>query len=283
MMMNSPLLQVDNLGFSYNSAPVLADISFELAAGEMVAIIGPNGSGKTTLLKCISGLLPSKQGNVSLAGKLLSGYTASERARQVAVVPQDTVFAFDVTVAEAVMMGRQPHLKYFQPERPSDIEAVQKAMVQTGTRGLAHRLVSTLSGGERQRVLIARALAQEPRLLVLDEPTSQLDITYQAETLGLVQYLNEIKKVAAVVAIHDLNLAIQYFQRFILLAQGQILAMGSAAEVLTTDNLHRAYPGRAVEITVSRHPLYHRPFVTVFSNQRKTKADAVGIHKEAMP
>lgn len=279
--MEKPLLNVTQVSYSYGSAPVLEDVTFKLAAGEMAAVVGPNGSGKSTLLKCISGLLHPQQGDITLAGKSVSGYSAQERAKQVAVVPQETVLAFDFNVAETVLMGRQPHLRLFQRETAADVAAVQTAMEQTGTRSLAERSVSTLSGGERQRVLIARALAQEPRLLLLDEPTSQLDITYQAEILGLLQRLNSQHGLTILAVIHDLNLAVQYFNKFILLSQGRILATGTAAEVITSDNLQRAYHSSKVQIAVNRHPVHHRPFVTVFPAQEKVPG-SVNDKREAV-
>lgn len=279
--MEKPLLNVTQVSYSYGSAPVLEDVTFKLAAGEMAAVVGPNGSGKSTLLKCISGLLHPQQGDITLAGKSISGYSAQERAKQVAVVPQETVLAFDFNVAETVLMGRQPHLRLFQRETAADVAAVQTAMEQTGTRSLAERSVSTLSGGERQRVLIARALAQEPRLLLLDEPTSQLDITYQAEILGLLQRLNSQHGLTILAVIHDLNLAVQYFNKFILLSQGRILATGTAADVITSDNLQRAYHSSKVQIAVNRHPVHHRPFVTVFPAQEKVPG-SVNDKREAV-
>lgn len=270
MTVEEELLNVNQISYGYDSTPVLKDVTFELAPGEMAAVVGPNGSGKSTLLKCVSGFLPPQQGDIRLAGKSISSYSAQERAQQVAVVPQETVLAFDFNVTETVLMGRQPHLKPFQRETAADVAAARAAMEQTGTGSLAERPVSTLSGGEQQRVLIARALAQEPRLLLLDEPTSQLDITYQAEILGLLQHLNSQRKLATLAVIHDLNLAVQYFNKFILLADGQILAMGTAAEVITGENLKRVYPSQRVQITVNRHPVHHRPFVTVFPGQGKT-------------
>lgn len=268
--MGKALLNVDKISYSYALTPVLEDVTFELAPGEMAAVVGPNGSGKSTLLKCVSGLLHPPKGDIILAGKSVSGYSARERAQQVAVVPQETALAFDFSVTGTVFMGRQPHLKPFQRETVADMAAVQAAMEQTGTRALAERLVSTLSGGEKQRVLIARALAQEPRLLLLDEPTSQLDITYQAEILGLLQRLNKQRSLTILAVIHDLNLAVQYFDKFILLSQGRILAAGTAAEVITAENLQRAYLGPRVQITVNRNPVHHRPFVTVFPDQEQT-------------
>ncbi len=279
--MEKPLLNVTQVSYSYGSALVLEDVTFKLAAGEMAAVVGPNGSGKSTLLKCISGLLHPQQGDITLAGKSVSGYSAQERAKQVAVVPQETVLAFDFNVAETVLMGRQPHLRLFQRETAADVAAVQAAMEQTGTRSLAERSVSTLSGGERQRVLIARALAQEPRLLLLDEPTSHLDITYQAEILGLLQRLNSQHGLTILAVIHDLNLAVQYFNKFILLSQGRILATGTAAEVITSDNLQRAYHSSKVQIAVNHHPVHHRPFVTVFPAQEKVPG-SVNDKREAV-
>jgi iron complex transport system ATP-binding protein len=274
------LLKLDQVSYKYGSNPVLTGVTFEIAPGEMVAVVGPNGSGKSTLLRCISGLLKPECGDITLAGKSVHSYPARERARQLAVVPQETVLAFDFNVAETVLMGRQPHLRSWERETAADMAVVQVAMEQTGISTLAERLVSTLSGGERQRVLIARALAQQPQLLLLDEPTSELDITYQAEILGLLQRLNSEQGLTILAVIHDLNLAVQYFDKFILLSLGRILAAGTAAEVITGDNLERAYAGSKVQIKVSRHPWHHRPFVTVFPS-KDTSSSVVDEKREA--
>ena len=259
------MLLVNDISYGYGrSGPsVLEGISFRLRPKEMLAVIGPNASGKSTLLNCISGLYKPRRGDVVLDGKSIYSYPPKERARRVAVVPQDIVAAFDFNVVETVLMGRIPHLGLWEKEKEADIELVNTVMKQTGVSNLAERFVRTLSGGEKQRTFIARALAQEPQLLLLDEPTSQLDIAYQAEILGLLRSLNE-QGLTILAVIHDLNLATQYFDKFVLLGSGRIIGVGTAAQVITRDNLQKAYGNAKVEITVSRHPRHHRPFVTVF-------------------
>ncbi|MCG0278278.1 MAG: ABC transporter ATP-binding protein [Thermanaeromonas sp.] len=254
------LLDVHGITYSYGSVPALAGITFQVQPGEMIAVIGPNGSGKSTLLKCLDRALRPQRGVVLLDGRDLWDYSRRDVARRIAVVPQETVTEFDFTVAEVVLMGRQPHLSgLIRRESPRDLAVAREAMELTSTLHLAERPVSSLSGGERQRVIIARALAQEPEILLLDEPTSHLDITYQVEILDLLVYLNRIKNISIITVIHDLNLAAQYFRRVILLSGGKIVDVGPPEKVITTPKIRQAYN---TEVLLTRHPGNGRLFVT---------------------
>jgi len=260
--MAEALLDIHGVTYSYNAAPALAGVTLRVARGEMLAIAGPNGSGKSTLLRCISRALRPQAGTVLLAGRNMLTYTAREVAQRLAVVPQENGVDFDFSVAEVVLMGRQPHLRAFQRESDRDLEIVHRAMELTATLHLADRPVSTLSGGERQRVVIARALAQEPQVLLLDEPTSHLDLTYEVEILGLLERLSLEQGLTIIAVLHDLNLAAQYFTKCLLLTQGRIVALGPVAEVLTGPNIRQVY---GCNVIVSR--LQGRPFITVAADR----------------
>lgn len=259
--MGQVLLDVHGITYSYSAVPALEGVTFQVRPGDMIAVIGPNGSGKSTLIKCLSRALRPKRGAVLLYGRDLWSYSPRETAQRMAVVPQETVTEFEFTVAEVVLMGRQPHIPgLLKRESPQDLATVRKAMELTSTLHLAERPLSSLSGGERQRVVIARALAQEPEVLLLDEPTSHLDITYQAEILELLEYLNRTQKISIIAVIHDLNLAARYFPQVILLGGGKIVALGPTEKVITTPNMKKAYNS---EILLSRHPWNGQLFITL--------------------
>jgi iron complex transport system ATP-binding protein len=239
------LLEAKNLSFDYGSKSVLRDLDLSCKAGESIGLIGPNGAGKTTLLRLFMGLVSPSTGEVELCGENLRQLRRKEIARRVSLVPQDVALSFALTVREVVSMGRNPHLGRFEPEGDKDIEIVQHALEVTEVEVLADRAVDTLSGGERQRVLIARALAQETPVLLLDEPTANLDLCHQLEVLQLLKKLTS-KGVCAVAAIHDLSLASRFFDRLLLVSNQQIVADGSPESVLTEENLWRYFRIRAV-------------------------------------
>jgi len=251
-------IRIEGLVVGYDAAPVLAGVTLDVAGGEFVGIVGPNGSGKTTLLRSVARVLTPASGAVLIDGKDVSEIPARELARQLGVVPQDTVPAFDFTALEIVLMGRSPHLGRFQLEGAKDMAIAERAMRQTGTLGIAGRPFAALSGGERQRVVIARALAQEPRVVLLDEPTSHLDISYQFEILNLIRRLNREEGITVLAVLHDLNLAAQYCDRLVMLGGRQIQAVGSPAAVLTAENVKRVY---GAEVWIRRHPTSGRPYV----------------------
>lgn len=216
------------------------------------------------MLRCIGRVLQPSRGTVYLDDKDLQKLPLGETARTMAVVPQDTSVDFDFSVRELVMMGRYPHQRRFRGGDAQDRKVVHEALVATGTAHLAAKPVTQLSGGERQRVIIARALAQEPELLLLDEPTANLDINFQVEFLELLSKLNRTRKITILAAIHDLNLAAQYFTSFVLLAGKKVLAIGKPEGVLTPENIYNSY-GTAV--AVQRNPLHGKLGITVLKQQ----------------
>ena len=234
-------LKIDRVQFYYEARKVLDEISFEAGEGEFIGLIGPNGSGKTTLLKIIDGILRPKVGSVYLDCKRISELDPKELARELAMVPQTADLSFDLKVFDVVMMGRYPYLGKLSLEREVDEEKVRFWMRLTNTLHLAERSIKEVSGGERQRVLIARALAQEPRVLLLDEPTSNLDVCYQIEIMNLLKELVEKLGLTIICAIHDLNLAARYSDKIILINGGKIKGIGRPIEVLTKENLRDVF------------------------------------------
>lgn len=249
---------IDGLHAGYSGVAILQGVSIELRESEFAGVIGPNGSGKTTLLRSMSRVLPPMSGSVSLDGRDIYSIPARDFARRVAVVPQDTLVAFDFSVLEIVLMGRSPRLGRFAVEGQRDVDIALEALARTGTAHLKDRQINALSGGERQRVMVARALAQEPEVLLLDEPTSHLDISFQFEIMDLVKSLNRERGMTILAGLHDLNLASQYCDRLILIGQGSVQADGSPDEVITADNIRRVY---GAEVWVRKHPATARPYV----------------------
>lgn len=252
------ILEVNGLRCGYNAAPVLEDVSFTLAPGELVAVIGPNGSGKSTLLRAISRARRPQGGRALLEGRDVTTVSPRWLARRLAVVSQDTHVEFAFTVLEIVLMGRLPHLGRFGAESPHDVAVARDALQHTGTLKLAERSILSISGGERQRVMIARALAQEARVLLLDEPTAHLDINYQVEIMRLADSLRRQDGRAILVVLHDLNLAAQFCDRLLLLHRGRIQAQGAPEQVITRENVRRVY---GADVLVRRHPDTGRPYV----------------------
>ncbi len=245
-----PLLDMQGITFGYNRQPLLYDVHFQVGAGEMVGLLGPNGSGKTTLLRLISGVLRPQQGTVVLDGRDARAWGRREMARRVAVVPQEMHVPFAFSVEELVSLGRTPYQRLLGSSTKEDQRIVHNAMQAADIEQLAGRIFNELSGGERQRVIVAMALAQRPALLLLDEPTSHLDIKYQIELLELVQRLNRETGVTVIAAMHDLNLAARYFPRLVLFQRG-IVADATPAEVLEPHLLRRVY-GINVQVGILR-------------------------------
>lgn len=234
-------LSIEELSFCYGQTKILKELSFQVEKGGFLAIVGPNGSGKSTLLKNLAAVLTPAKGRVFLANEDLYRLDTKTLAKKLAVVPQETVVEFPFIAKEVVMMGRMPHQKRFQEDSKKDLEIVQNAMIKTNTWHLRDRNVMELSGGERQRVIVARALAQEPQVLLLDEPTAHLDLQHQMELLNLLQELNKDNKITILAVFHDLNLAAQFSKYVILLHQGKIFAAGTPEEVLTPTNINAVY------------------------------------------
>ncbi len=253
-------LRVTQLSAGYDGEPVLHDLTLEVPAGACVGIIGPNGAGKTTLLRAVAGLLAPAAGAVEVGGESVGRLTARQRAQRIALVVQRSPLPFEFRAGEVVLMGRAPHLGTLGIERPRDRRRAAWAMARTHCAALAARPVASLSGGEAQRVLLARALAQEPRLLLLDEPTTHLDIQHQIEVLDLIRSLCAEEGLTVLIVLHDLNLAAQYCDRLLLLHRGRLVADGLPAQVITEAHLAATY-GAAVR--VHAHPETGRPVVTL--------------------
>lgn len=244
-------ITVKGLHFSYNGKSVLEGISLTIQEGEILAIVGPNGSGKTTLLKNISGILAPDAGAVYLDMKRIADLSSREIARHLAAVEQEREVGFDFTVREIVAMGRLPYRGRFARESKRDQELIRRAMQLTKVTPFADRSIQEVSGGERQRVFLAMALAQEPRVLLLDEPTAHLDINYQIEIMEIIRE-QATTGLSVVMAIHDLNLAAHYADQVALLHQRRLLGAGTPEEVLTEADLKRAFHA---DVVVERNPL----------------------------
>lgn len=252
-------IKIRDLHFAYGDNLILKGTTFFVPQGSFVGIIGPNGSGKSTLLKLISRVLAPSGGSVLLSDRDLAEFSQRDLAKTMAVVSQDPQFAYQFSAGDIVMMGRSPYLGRFQSESAEDLNIVRAALEMTGCLHLRERLITELSGGERQRVMIARALAQQPKILLLDEPTSHLDIGYQQEILDLVKRLSTTGGLTVVAVLHDLNVAAYYCNELILISGGSIYACGAPADVLTAENIGAVYRTR---VLVTPHPLLGTPVVS---------------------
>lgn len=248
-------LRVEDVTFRTDSGRSLVDeVSLTAWPGQTVGVVGPNGSGKTTLLRCVYGTLKPASGQLLLDGRDMAELGPKKRAQRTATVPQDSSDGFGLTVREIVAMGRSPHKRFWETDSAADEQLVRDALARVGAGTLAGRPFGELSGGERQRVLVARALAQQPALLVLDEPTNHLDVRYQWEVLSLIRELGTTN----LIALHDLNLAAYFCDRLYVLDGGRVVASGPPGEVLTEELLAEVYGVRA-EVTV--HPVTQAPTV----------------------
>ena len=235
------MLEIKKLSLNLNAEPVLKNISFSAKPGEILGIIGPNGAGKTTLLRAIAGVIPIKSGTMELDGQNLVKKTIIERAKLIASVPQVSTLPASFSVLDMVMLGRTPYLNWLGQTSSVDEEVSQAALQQTQSMDLSERRLGELSAGEQQRVLLARALAQCTPILLMDEPTTHLDLRFQIELLDLVKQLTMQKSIITILVLHDLNLASRYADEMILLEQGQIAAFGKSQKVLIDSVLSRVY------------------------------------------
>jgi len=261
-------LQISQVYFSYLDGLVLHDINLSIRAGEMVGLLGPNGSGKTTLIKLVCGILKPGRGEIRLDGSSLSRLSRKSVARSLAVVPQQFHIPFAFTVSEVVMLGRIPFLKAFAEESKVDRQFVANALELVGISELKERRFDELSGGERQKVILAMALAQQPRLLLLDEPIVHLDIAHQVEILELVKGFNMEQGLTVIGAMHDLNLAALYFDRLVLLKEGRVWADGAPAQVLTEDIIREVF---SASVRVQPHPTAGVPHIVVIPKESTIK------------
>jgi ABC-type cobalamin/Fe3+-siderophores transport system ATPase subunit len=252
------MLKINNLSVSYSNRPVLQDVSLAIKGGEILALIGPNGAGKSTLVRAVSGVIPIQGGNISVDDQDLSHLAIMDRAKYLSVVPQAHNLPAAFTVYESVMLGRTPYLGWLGRTSQFDHECVMCSLESTQLLEFSDRYVGELSGGEQQRVLLARALTQGTPVMLLDEPTTHLDLQYQAGLIKLVRSLAREKKIAILMVLHDLNLASLYSDRVALLVEGKVRSIGTPSEVLTEATLSSVYH---IPIQVIPHPEYGNPLV----------------------
>ena len=266
----TPALAARDLTYRHPGGRGVEGVDLAVGAGELVGVLGPNGAGKSTLVRLLSGVLAPERGEVRLGGDPLASLAPRERARRLAVVPQEPAIELPFTALELVLLGRHPHLAGFAFESELDLERARAALGRTGVETLADRDVATLSSGERQRVILARALAQEAPVLLADEPASFLDLRHQVETFDLLRDLADAGR-AVLVVLHDLNLAAEYCDRVVLLREGQVFAAGRAETTLTYANLTRVYD---TEVYVDLNDLTGGLVVTALSRRARERIAA---------
>lgn len=263
-------LRVKNISFKYGRNWCIQDLGFELRKGEIIGIIGPNGSGKSTLLKIIDGVLRAQRGDVFLGDKSIYSFKRSEIARHIAMVPQESAFSFPFSAFDVVLMGRFPYSGHFPFEKKEDIRIAQESMELTSTNNLAMRSIHELSGGEKQRVLIARALTQRANIILLDEPTSFLDIRHKLEIFEIIFSLTQ--SMSMIVVSHDISLAAQFCHRVILLDKGRIYKIGTPSEVVTAENISEVYQ---CPVLVDENPVSNTPRITILSRKSSGKKESL--------
>ena len=254
------LIEIQGVSLQYDSLPVIKNVSVEVEQGEFFVIIGPNGAGKTSLLKALAGLHPLVEGDIQIHQRSISDYSRKELARTLALVPQQINADFPFTVVETVLMGRYPHLGLLAVEGKKDLQLAEQAMEFTEIAHLAGRRLGQLSGGERQRVIIARAVCQQSKILLLDEPTASLDPAHQLRIMDLMERLRHREKITIVMVSHDLNLASTYADRVLLLKDGVVEKIGTPRQVLTGELLSQSY---GCTLLVDKNPLLGTPRVSL--------------------
>lgn len=252
------MIKTDNVTFSYYEKRALTDVTWDVQKGEFWGIIGPNGSGKSTLLKCISKVLTNYEGEILIDSENLKSIPIKRLAQKMAFVPEESVVTFSFSCMEVVLMGRTPHQRRLDFEGKRDFDLARLCMEETKCWHLAERNIDELSSGEKQRVVIARALVQEPEILLLDEPTSHLDINYELEIFDLLKNLQKDKGLTIVTVLHNLNLAAQYCDKLILLKEGRIFSLGWERDVITKENIKVVY---GVDAIVGKDPVTGKPWV----------------------
>jgi iron complex transport system ATP-binding protein len=262
------MLKVVNLTCGYEKRIALSDINFQINSGEFLGIIGPNGSGKTTLLRAISRVIIPIDGEILWEGRDIQTMPAKELARDISVVSQNPSLN-NLTVEEFILLGRIPYYGAFQFfEAKRDLEAARKAMDLTGTLSFKDRVLSKMSGGEKQLVLVARALAQKPKLLLLDEPTAHLDITHQVSILDLIRRLNRDLGLIVIMVLHDLNLAGEYCNRLLLIDKGRIHRIGLPGEIFNYRDIEEIYK---TKVLIENNPVSLKPYILLVSEEGRKR------------
>ncbi len=252
------IIETNNLSFSYGKEVILKELNIIFGGNKFISIIGPNGSGKTTLLKLLLRLLKSDNGEIKLDGSNLKKYTNKELAKEISYVPQKSEIDFEFTVYEIVSMGRAPYIKNLEKEAKKDKEIIENAMKMTNTWKFREKYINCLSGGELQMVMIARAIAQDTKIIILDEPISHLDIHHQVEIMNTLQKINKEKEALIITVLHDINLASQYSDEILLLNNGEIVAKGEPKKVITKENIKKVYN---MEFLFLEHPRNKLPYI----------------------
>jgi len=252
------ILKVEDLTTGYDKIPIIKDICLEVPYGAFLGIIGPNGAGKSTLFKAIAKVLPPWQGRILYKGKDIKSIPQREFAKEISILSQFQLIPFSFTVEEFILMGRYPHRNRLEALRPSDYKILEDVIELLDISHYRKKKVSSLSGGEMQRVVLAQGLAQEPDLLLLDEPTSHLDIGHQIKILDLIKYLSEDKHLTVIVILHDLNLASIYCDTVVLLKDGEIFKSGNIRDVLNYSNIVYVYD---TTVVVEKDPVLSRPHI----------------------
>ncbi len=260
-------LALQNNSLSYNGNKVVDAVSFSAEAGEFFIVLGPNGAGKSSLLKLIAGIEKTQSGCIDILGKPKSHYSSRELAKIVALVAQQAPVDFPFSVAETVLMGRSPHLGLLGIEGKKDYTLAAEAMSFTGVEQFADRRLDQLSGGERQRVMIARAICQEPKIILLDEPTNALDPAHQLKIMDLMERFRQEKKTTVIMVSHDLNLAAMYSDRLLLMKNGRVVVIGTPAEVFSPEFIEKSYE---CELFIDENPIGKVPRVMVVPEKFKT-------------
>lgn len=253
---NKTILSFEDVHTGYGDREIIRGFTAAFDAGEFVGIIGSNGTGKSTLLKCLSGIIPVTGGKITIEGRDNASLTQRERSRKVAVVPQSFAIDYDFLVEDMVMMGRNPYLGYKDRESTEDWKIVDHAMNISDTKKFRGRLFNELSGGEKQRVIIARAIAQQPDILLLDEPTSALDVHHQIEVMEMIETLNREAQMTVVAVLHDLNLAARYCRRLVMLYNGRVVADGTPKEVIVEHNMELLYD---MKMLIRQNAVFEKP------------------------
>jgi iron complex transport system ATP-binding protein len=262
------MIGVNSISFRYHEDWVLQEVSFGVEKGEFVGVIGPNGSGKTTLLKILYRLLVPQEGEILFELVPMKRMDRADIAKRIAVVAQEAQLLFPFSVLETVLMGRSPYLGHLMFESEKDLEIAKKVMEWTKILPFSERPMDELSGGERKRVFIARALAQEPEVILLDEPTANLDIQHQIDFLDLILTLNRERGLTIIMASHDMNIASEFCDRLILLREGRIYKMGTPEEVITKENIESLY---GCEVWIDQNPISGMPRISLMKKGGLTK------------
>lgn len=262
------MLRIEDLSCGYDTREVIKDVSFSVNRGEFLGIIGPNGTGKTTLFRTITGILRAWKGIILYKGKDVSRISPREFAREVSVIPQILETPFSFSVEEFVLMGRFPHVGRFETMKEKDYRILEEVLDLTDTSSFRERKISELSGGERQRVILAQGFAQEPELLLLDEPTSHLDIAHQVQILDLVKRLNKEKNLTVIIILHDLNLASQYCDRLLLMNDGRVHKIGYPEEVMNYKIIEEVYK---TVVVIDKNPISSKPHIFIVSEEEKER------------